>query len=365
MRGRAPEQQSMLCLRNPGEMVPKDHPLRDIKKLADECLGGLDSEFERMYSKRGRPSIPPERLLKSMVLMALYSIRSDVQLCEQIEYNLLYRWFLDMDMVEHGWDPSTFSKNRERLLEHEIAARFFDEVWRVADEGGLTSREHFSADGTLIEAWASMKSFRPKDEDDDEGPHGPRSNGWVNFHGEKRSNETHESKTDPEARLMRKGNGKEAKLSFSAHALMENRNGLIRDFRIAEANGRAEREVAIEMLEGVPGQHPITVGADRGYDTRDFVAQCRRLGATPHVTQYRKGKGRRSSAIDARTTRHPGYEISQRIRRRIEGIFGWLKTVGGFRKSRFRGKRRSGFYGRIAAATYNLIRIAKLSPAPS
>ena len=299
----------MLCALNPEELIPAGHPIRGIKRVVDTALADIDAQLQEMYSERGRPSIPPERLLKAMVLMALFSIRSDRQLCEQVRYNLMFRWFLDMNMTDAVWDRTVFSHNRERLIEHDIARELFGSVVEQARQRGLISEEHFSVDGTLIEAWASMKSFRPKDEDDSNEPPagGSKSNRWTDFRGNRRSNETHESKTDPESRLMRKGLGKEAKLSYSGHVLMENRNGFVVDIRVAEANGTAEREVALEMLSG---RNASTVGADRGYDTRDFVKQCRAQGVTPHVAQYQRGAGRRSSAIDGRTTRHPGYAIS-------------------------------------------------------
>jgi transposase len=344
-------------------MVPTQHPLRRVKQLADGVLAKLSPTFDAMYSEIGRPSIPPERLLKSMVLMALYSVRSERLLCEQLGYNLLFRWFLDMDMIEPSPDHSTFSRNRERLLEHDVAGEFFRAVVELARSEKLMSDEHFTVDGTLIEAMASLKSFRPKGErDDGKGPGDP-GNRWVDFHGDKRSNETHESKTDPEAKLMRKGLGKEAKLSYSAHALMENRNGLLVDFRIGEANGRAEREIALQMLdESVPGEGDITLGGDKGYDTQDFVAGCRERNVVPHVAQNKHT--RRRSAIDARTTRHGGYAVSQRIRKRVEEIFGWGKTTGGFRRTRFRGRLRTQLAAFFVGAAYNLMRIAKLLPLP-
>jgi transposase len=357
----------MLCLMSPESMVPAKHPLRRVKALADVILGRLSPTFDAMYSAIGRPSIPPERLLKATLLMALYTVRSERLLCEQLGYNLLFRWFLDMDMTEPGIDHSTLSRNRERLLDHDVAGEFFHAVVQVADEEKLLSDEHFSVDGTLIEAWASLKSFRRKDEEppkDGDAGNDP-GNRWVDFHGEKRSNDTHESKTDPEAKLMRKGFGKEAKLSYSAHALMENRHGLLVDFRVAEANGRAEREVALEMLDQLDAPGPVTVGADKGYDTRDFVADARAQQVVPHVAQNQHT--RRRSAIDARTTRHPGYAVSQRIRMRIEEIFGWMKTVGGFRRTRFKGLQRSQLAAHFVGAAYNLLRMAKLmaEPAPA
>lgn len=331
--------------------------------MADECLATMSSTFDAMYAGTGRPSIPPERLLKASLLMALYSLRSERQFCEQLGYNLLFRWFLDMDMVEPTFDATTFTKNRERLLAHDVAGEFFRAVVEQARKAHLMSSEHFTVDGTLIEAWASLKSFKRKDaKDDDAPPPDDPGNPTVNFHGEKRTNETHASTTDPEARLARKGRGKEAKLSYSAHALMENRNGLLVDFRVAEANGRAEREIALEMLdEHKTVRGPATVGADKGYDTHDFVAECRSINVVPHVAQVINEH--RGSAIDARTTRHAGYAISQRIRKRVEEIFGWAKTVGGFRRTRFRGRKRTQLAAYVVAAAYNLVRIARLAPA--
>lgn len=339
----------MLCLVSPESRVPNDHPLRDLKRLADAALRELSPVFDAMYAETGRPSVPPERLLKSLLLIALHSIRSERQFCEQLEYNLLFRWFVDMDMLEVAFDASTFSRNRERLLEHEVATLFFATIRKQG--AGLMSGEHFSVDGTLLEAWASMKSFRPKDDNDDD------NNGWGDFRGQKRSNDTHESKTDPEAKLMRKGNGREAKLCFAAHALMENRNGLLVALELSEANGTCERETALSMLE----EHApagATVGADRGYDTRDFVERCRGADVTPHVAQFENA--RRSSAIDRRTTRHRGYAISQQIRKRIEQVFGWIKTVGGLRRTRFKGRARTQLAAHMVGAAYNLLRIAKL-----
>ena len=363
MRGEAPKQSSMLCLMSPEQVVPGDHPLRAIKKLADVALGKLSPTFDRMYSGLGRPSVPPERLLKSMLLIAFYSVRSERQFCEQLRYNMLFRWFLDMDMVEGVFDASTFSQNRDRLLEHDVAGEFLRQVVAQAKGAHLMSRDHFTVDGTMIEAWASLKSFKRKDarDDDQSSPDDP-GNPTVNFHGEKRSNETHASTTDPEAKLARKGANREAKLSFMAHALMENRNGLIVDFRVSEANGRAEREQALVMVErSVTGERRITLGADKAYDTRDFVAGCRSMNVTPHVAKNEYA--RRRSAIDGRTTSHAGYSLSQRLRKRVEEIFGWMKTVGGFRKTRYRGVSRTQLFGHMLAASYNLLRMGRmLSP---
>lgn len=346
----------MLCLLSVEGQIPHDHPLREVKALADEALTVLSPLFDEMYAETGRPSVPPERLLKSMLLIALHSVRSERLFCEQLSYNLLYRWFLDMDMVEPVFDASTFSRNRDRLIEHDAAAHFFAQVVEKANSERLLSHEHFSVDGTLIEAWASLKSFRPKDEQASD------TNGWSDFRGCRRSNDTHSSKTDPEARLMRKGRGKEAKLSFSGHALMENRHGLLLDMQITEANGTAERETAVAMIDRLGPQRRVTLGADRGYDTRAFVANCRERDVTPHVAQYQHSH--RRSAIDRRTTTHPGYAASQRVRKPIEAIFGWMKTVGGLRRTRFLGIRRTQLAAHIIGAAYNLLRIAKLIRSP-
>ena len=362
MRGKPQAQTSMLSLRTPEERVPKDHPLRAVKVLADEALQELSPVFDGMYSKRGRHSIPPERLLKATLLMALHSVRSERLFCEQLDYNLLYRWFLDMNLEERSFDHSTFSFNRERLMKHEVAEQFFAAVVSQAKERGLTSSEHFSADGTLIDAWASLKSFRPKDEkpEDREPPDDP-GNPTVDFHGEKRSNETHESTMDPEAKLARKSSGQPAKLSYSLNGLIENENGLLVALELEQATGTAERESAIGMLFKLGGQKRITLGADKGYDTKDFVANCRHLNVTPHVAQN-TGK-RRRSAVDARTTSPPGYAVSQRKRKLIEEVWGWMKSVGGMRKSRFIGKARTSMAAFFVAAAYNLLRIAKLQAA--
>lgn len=353
MRGNVSNQSSMLCLLSPESVVPCSHPLRAIRHMADGALKSLSRVFDAMYAKTGRPSVPPERLLKGQLLIALYSIRSERQLCEQLRYNLLFRWFLGMDMVEPTFDSTTYSQNRQRLMQHEVAARFFAAVREHARS--VMSHEHFSVDGTLIEAWASLKSFRPNSEDEADGD----SNAWGDFRGHKRSNDTHTSKTDPESRLMRKGKGQPAKLSFMAHALVENRHGLLVDLQISEATGYAEREVARNMLTAANRSPRSTVGADRGYDTHDFVDACRSLGVTPHVAQHQT---RRRSAIDGRTTRHVGYSISQQIRNRIEQVFGWSKTVAGFRRTRYRGVRRTQFAAHIAGSAYNLLRMARLLP---
>lgn len=355
MRGREKKQATIFSTVSPEQRVPKDHPLRDIQLLADEALKALSPTFSRMYSSMGRPSIPPERLLKSMLLIALYSIRSERQFCEQLDYNLLFRWFLDMDMDEPSFDPTSFGKNRERMMQHDVAGEFFNAVVAQAREAGLMSSEHFSVDGTLIEAWASMKSFRPKGDDDGD------NNGWSDFKGDKRSNETHESKTDPDAKLFRKGPGHEAKLCFMGHALMENRNALLVGFDVSEANGTAERDAALGLLGRRPRKRRITLGADRGYDVRGFAGALRARNVIPHIAQCTH----RRPATDARTTRHPGYAISIGSRRQIEKVLGWLKCVAGLERTRLRGREPTAFLGKIAASTYNLLRMANLMRLPA
>ncbi|AGC42880.1 transposase [Myxococcus stipitatus DSM 14675] len=357
MRGRPKQQTTLFSLRTPGDRVPAAHPLRRVKDMADAALAALSPTFDAMYSDTGRPSIPPEQLLKSCLLMAFYSVRSERLFCEQLDYNLLFRWFLDMGMEDASFDHSTFSQNRDRLLEHDVARRFFLAVMSQAQSAGLTSSEHFSVDGSLIEAWASLKSFRPKDEKKE--PPDDKGNPTVNFHGQKRGNATHASTTDPEATLARKGNGKEARLAYSLNGVMENRNGLLVDLAVMPANGFAERDAAVMMLEGLKSRNArASVGADKGYDTADFVADCRRMGVTPHIAQTTDT--RRRSAIDRRTTRPAGYALSQRIRKRIEEVWGWMKTVGGFRKTRFKGRERTELAAYLVGAAYNLVRMARL-----
>ena len=381
MRGPEEKQSTMCAVVSPSSIVPDDHPLRQIKERADAALRDMSALFDVMYAATGRASIPPETLLKSQLLIALYSVPSERQLCEQLRYNFLFRWFLDMDMTSPPFDATTFGKNRERLLAHDACKAFFAKVIEQADAEGLLSREHFSVDGSLIEAWASMKSFVPKDGSGDDEPRNPKRgtggaggkggkgrikkrkdrNAWKDFSGTSRSNETHASTTDPEARLARKGNGQESRLSFSLHALMENRSGLLRDFRVELATGTAERDVAEEMLWGLPGSYRVTVGGDKGYDTKDFAAACKEIGATPHVAQ--NVHAHRSSAIDERTTRHIGYRLSLRARMFIESIFGWVKTKGGLRRTRFKGRERTQMYAHMTGAAYNLLRMSKLAPA--
>jgi transposase len=343
--------------------IPVDHPLRVVKRLADRALAALSPVFDCMYAADGRPSIPPERLLKASLLIALYSVRSERAFCEELEYHLLYRWFLGMNVLDPGFDASSFAKNRQRLLAHEVAQRFFDEVVFEADRLGLLSDAHFTVDGTLIEAAASLKSFRPKQEPSpSEAPDDP-GNPTVDFRGERRSNATHSSTTDPEARLMRKGKGKEARLVFMGHALMENRHGLLVDFQVTQATGTAERDMVPVLLDEARerGFRPRTLGADKSYDARACVAAMRKRKVTPHVARNTNG---RRSAIDGRTTSWPGYLTSQRVRKRVEEVFGWMKTVGGFRRTRYRGVGRTRFAGYLVAIAYNLVRMIRLLPTP-
>jgi transposase len=356
MRGKDVQQQAMFSYLSPEARVPRDHPLRPIRDMVNQALAELSGEFQAMYSREGRPSIPPEKLLRALLLQILYTIRSARLLMEQLDYNLLFRWFVGLSMDDRVWDHSVFSKNQERFLDSDLAAAFFARILKQAASAGLLSDEHFTVDGTLIEAWASLKSFRPKGAPPAEG--GSGRNPAVDFHGEKRLNQTHASTTDPEARLFKKGKGKEAKLCFMGHVLMENRHGLVVSPRLTAATGTAEREAAVGLVEGVPGRHRITVGADKAYDTQEFVQSLRALKAVPHVAQNCHG---RKSAIDGRTTRHPGYAVSQRLRKRVEEIFGWMKTVGNLRKTRHRGEDRLGWVFTLTAATYNLVRLRNLT----
>jgi len=337
--------------------VRSEHPLRAIRAIVNAALAALEADLAALYAPVGRPSIAPEKLLRAMLLQAFYSIRSERQLMERLEYDLLFRWFVGIGIDEAAWDHSTFSKNRERLLEGDMAAKFLAAVLAEPRVKKLLSRDHFSVDGTLIEAWASMKSFRPKDGSDNP-PEGGGRNAEANFHGQKRSNETHASTTDPDARLYRKGPGKEAKLSFIGHGLMENRSGLLVDACLTRADGHAERVAALHMIEPLADRScTITLGADKAYDAEDFVNELRSLRVKPHVAQNNNG---RSSVIDGRTTRHGGYAISQRLRKRIEEAFGWIKTVAGQEKTKLRGLDRVGFAFTFAAAAYNLVRLPKL-----
>jgi len=335
--------------------VPKDHPLRPIRRIVDEALTALSAGFEKLYAKLGRPSIPPERLLRALLLQAFYSVRSEVQLMGQLDYNLLFRWFVGLSLDAAVWDVSVFTKNRDRLIEGDIAKRFMAAVLNQEPVKSLLSDDHFSVDGTLIEAWASMKSFRPKDGSGE--PPAAGRNGERDFHAEKRSNETHASTTDPDARLYRKGRGQPAKLAYLGHVLMENRHALVVDTRLTLATGTAEREAALEMVAARPGNHRITLGADKAYDVAEFVADLREHNTTPHVAQ---NTANRRSAIDGRTTRHSGYALSGRMRKRIEEVFGWSKAAAGFRKTHHRGLARVGWMFTITAAAYNLVRLTKL-----
>ncbi len=355
MRGEDQDQQAMFSYISPEARVPKDHPLRPIRIMVDNALVDLAPLFKEMYSHTGRPSIPPEQLLRALLLQIFYSIRSERMLVEQLDYNLLFRWFVGLSMDDKVWDHSTFSKNRDRLIAHDVATQFFQIVRQQAEAADLLSNEHFSVDGTLIEAWASLKSFRPKDDQDQDPPESGGRNADVDFKGQKRKNETHQSTTDPDARLYRKGKGKEAKLCYMGHALMENRNGLIIDSRLTQATGTAEREAALDMAENIPGTKKVTLAGDKGYDVKAFVQDLRKLKVTAHVAQKKKGSG-----IDRRTTRHSGYLISLRIRKRIEEIFGWMKTTGSLRKTRFRGIERVESTFTLSAAAYNLVRMRGL-----
>jgi transposase len=340
---------------NPEAMVPRNHPLRAIRPLVNAALDRLSPDFDQIDSPIGRPSIPPEQLLRALLLQAFFTIRSERQLIEQLTYNILFRWFVGMSIEMPVWDVTVFTKNRDRLLEGDIAYRFLRAILTDPQVGRLLSNDHFSVDGTLIEAWASMKSFRPKDGSGE--PPSPGRNGERDFHGEKRSNETHASTTDPDARLYKKAEGQASKLCHMAHVMIENRQCLVVDTRTTLATGTAEREAALAMIGAIPGQHRITVGADKAYDTVDFVADMRDLRATAHVTQNDKG---RRSAIDGRTTRHAGYQVSLRVRKRIEEAFGWMKVIGGQRKTRYRGTALVGWMFTLSAAAYDLIRLPKL-----
>lgn len=362
MRGRSTPQGAVFHYFQPDDLIPADHPLRRIKATAEAALRTLEPVFREMYSDRGRPSIPPELLLKSQLLIALYSVRSDRLFCEQLHYNFLFRWFLDLEPEAQPLDASTFSKNRERLLDHEVALRFFDAVVALARRQGLLSDEHFSVDGTLIEAWASQKSLRrvdaPRRPPDDPG------NPTVNFHGETRSNATHQSTTDPEARLAKRAAGREAKLAYAAHVLLDHRHGLCVDLAVTTASGTAEREAAIAMLKRQARKRirPRSLAGDKGYHTRTFVEQLRERGVRPHLATM---ANRRTPGLDGRTTRHASYAISQRLRKLVEEVFGWAKTVGGLRKTRFIGRARTELHALLVGTAYNLLRVSRLTPLPT
>jgi transposase len=361
MRGDDQQQSHIFSYLSPEERVRKDHPLRAIRTMVDEVLSQLSRRFDAMYARVGRPSIAPEKLLRAQLLQMLYSIRSERLLMEEMDYNLLFRWFVGLNADDQVWDATTFTKNRDRLLKADVAQEFLVLVVEQARAKGLTSDEHFTVDGTLLEAWAGAKSFQPKDKPPTPPPDDP-GNPTVNFRGERRSNDTHASKTDPEALLARKGDGKESKLSYCGNLLVENRNGLIVDAEVFQANGTAERDAALVMLEKLPGIEPVTVGGDKGFDTRDFVKECRNLGVTPHVAQNLERRG--GSAIDGRTTRHLGYAVSQKKRKRIEECFGWLKTIALMRKLRHRGVCTVDWIFTFACAAYNLVRMRNLAAVP-
>ncbi len=361
MRGTDVQQSGLFSYVSLESRVPPDHPLRGIKGLLDEALSGMSRDFERVYASEGRPSIPPERLVRASTLQILYSIRSERLLCEQLDYNLLFRWFVGLSIDEPIWDHSSFTKNRDRLIEAKVARKLLRRVVRKARKAQLLSNEHFSVDGTLIESWAAVKSMRRRDGKDE--PPGPGRNPMVDWHGQKRTNETHVSPTDPEAKLFRKGEKQAAKLYYMGHVLMDHRHGLAVDVEVSAANGFAEREAALAMLDRHPSQQRRTVAADKAYDTADFVADCRERAVTPHVAM--NITEHRGSAIDARTTRHAGYLASQRIRKRIEECFGWAKDGRPLRKIKLLGKARVSFLTTLTVGCYTMLRLANLGAAPA
>ena len=355
MRGADTRQEGLFSYISPESRIPDHHPLREIRRLTDEALAALSADFKAAYSPMGRPSIAPEKLIRALLLQVFYTVRSERLLMEQLDYNLLFRWFVGLSVDEPVWVPTVFTHNRERLLEAEIVHRLFAEVLARAKASGLTSDEHFSVDGTLIEAWASMKSFRPKDEPPTKG--GSGRNAAVDFRGETRSNDTHESTTDPDCRLYKKAHGQAAKLCHLGHLLMENRNGFIVDTTVTPPSGNAEREAAVHLAGDLPGEQRKTLGGDKGYDTADCVQRLREIGVTPHLAQ---NDTNRKSALDARTTRHPGYAVSLCIRKLIETRFGWMKVIGTMRKTKRRGTRQVDEQFRLNAAAFNLLHLANL-----
>jgi transposase len=356
MRGADEQPGSIFSYISLEQRVPQDHPLRAIRQITDRALERLSPRFGTLYVKFGRPSIAPEKLLRALLLQALYTIRSERQLIEQLDYNLLFRWFVGLGMDDAVWSPTTFSKNRDRLLDGDIATAFFDAILIHADTARLLSDEHFTVDGTLLEAWASHKSLRPRDA---APPPAGGGHPAVDFHGQRRRNDTHQSTTDPDARLYKKAQGREARLGYLGHLLMEHRSGLIVRATVTPATGYGERQAAVEMIADLPGRHRITVAADKAYDTRDFVADLRDMGVTPHVAQYATTPHRRS-AVDGRTTRHPGYAVSQQKRKLVEQGFGWIKTIGGLRKLRHRGGPLVTWVFTFTAAAYNIVRLRRL-----
>ena len=357
MRGADEQPGAMFSYVSLESRVPSDHPLREIRRITDRALTRLSPQFDAVYVRFGRPSVPPEQLLRALLLQALYTVRSERQLMEQLDYNLLFRWFVGLSMDDAVWSPTTFSKNRDRLLDGDIAQHFFEAVRLHADAAKLLSDDHFTVDGTMLEAWASHKSFRPKDEEPPTP--GGGSNPTVDFHGQRRTNDTHQSTTDPDARLYKKARQSEARLCYLGHVVMEHRSGLIVQATVTPADGHGERDAARRMAAALPGRHRITLAADKAYDSRDFVADLRSMRITPHVAQYTPSS-RRRSAIDARTTRHPGYAMSQRKRKRVEQGFGWMKTVGGLRKLRHRGGPLVTWMFTFTAAAYNIVRLRRL-----
>ena len=359
MRGDDRQQAGMWSYISPEQRVPADHPLRPLRAMVDGAMAELSAEFAKLYSPVGRPSIAPEKLLRALLLQVLYSVRSERLLMEQLDYNLLFRWFVGLNMDDPVWDVTVFTKNRQRLLAGDIARAFFERVLAQARQQGVLSDEHFTVDGTLIEAWAGQKSFKRKDQSETKSPPDDPGNPSVDFHGEQRRNDTHQSTTDPQARLARKGAGKEAKLSYAGHVLMENRHGLVVNCCVTQASGRAEAEAAVAMVEEIPGWHRVTLGADKGYDRKELVQELREHQVTPHFAL------KQTTIIDQRTTRHPGYALSQRKRKLVEEIFGWLKTVGGLAKTRHRECALVDWIFCFALAVYNLIRMRNLALVPS
>jgi len=357
MRGADERTGAMFSYVSLEERVPADHPLRAVRRITDRALERLSPRFGTLYVNFGRPSIAPEKLLRALLLQALYTIRSERQLMEQLDFNLLFRWFVGLGIDEAVWAPTTFTKNRDRLLDGDIATAFFEAVLIHADTARLLSHEHFTVDGTLLEAWASHKSFKPRDTPPDPPAGG---NASVDFRGQRRANATHQSTTDPNARLYKKGVGRPAQLAYGGHLLMENRSGLIVNACVLPADGFGERDAALVMTEAVPGGGRVTLGMDKGYDYPAFVDELRQMTVTPHVAQNTTN---RRSAIDRRTTRHPGYAVSQRKRKLVEQAFGWMKTVGGLRKLRHRGGRLVSWIFTFSAAAYNIVRLRRLLPA--
>jgi transposase len=359
MRGTDGMQESLFTVAKLEDFVPFDHPLRAIRVLVNEALERMSGLFNEIYADGGRPSIPPEKLIRASLLQVFYSVRSERQLCEQLSYNLLFRWFVGLAIDDAVWDHSVFSKNRDRLLEHAVVEAFFTEIMGLADAKGLLSKEHFSVDGTLIQAWASHKSFRRKDGGDDQTPSAPGRNAEADWKGKPRSNDTHESTTDPDARLFRKSSNTGAILCYQGHVLMENRSGLLVGAVVTHADGKNERAAALAMLDTVPGRGPKTLGADKAYDTKDFVAACRERKVTPHIAIH-DSRSHGKSTIDARTTRHIGYALSQTFRKRIEEHFGWSKTIGRIRQTVYRGVRRVDQHFKLTMTASNIVRIARI-----